>query len=151
MQGCCAITILCSIESNFLRRTFFKLCQRLRYYCSHRRRSDGGEDVDWGGDSAVLAERQLITTSSAAEMPLKYAIRVVDVSKWYNSVQPALSHVTLGLVQGEHFGLLGVNGAGKTTLFRLLTALDVVFDGQLYIGHQSLSHTFPTVWSYFHT
>ena len=33
----------------------------------------------------------------------------------------AVDRLTLGVPQGECFGLLGVNGAGKTTTFKMLT------------------------------
>ena len=35
--------------------------------------------------------------------------------------QLAVDRLTLGVPQGECFGLLGVNGAGKTTTFKMLT------------------------------
>jgi len=33
----------------------------------------------------------------------------------------AVAGVSVGVAQGECFGLLGVNGAGKTTTFRIVT------------------------------
>ena len=50
------------------------------------------------------------------------SVDIKNVSKSYGEVA-ALSDVSLGIEQGEVFGLIGTDGAGKTTLFRILTSL----------------------------
>jgi len=65
-------------------------------------------------------------------------ISIQNVSKIYHNKKGttrALDHVSLDIVKGEIFGLLGVNGAGKTTLSSILATLhpatsgDVLFEG----------------------
>jgi ABC-2 type transport system ATP-binding protein len=46
-------------------------------------------------------------------------VETQNLTKRYGHVT-ALDHCTLGIAQGEIFGLLGPNGSGKTTLLRLL-------------------------------
>jgi len=46
----------------------------------------------------------------------------------------ALSDVTLGVREGEMFGLLGPNGSGKTTLFRILSTLLAPTAGTARVG-----------------
>ena len=40
-----------------------------------------------------------------------------------------MDHLSLGISQGECFGLLGINGAGKTTTFRMLTGDETMTSG----------------------
>ena len=42
------------------------------------------------------------------------------MSKQFGAIK-AVDHLTMGIYEGECFGLLGVNGAGKTTTFDILT------------------------------
>ena len=49
-------------------------------------------------------------------------IQISKMSKSYGNVR-ALNNVSLNILPGELFGLIGPDGAGKTTLFRILTTL----------------------------
>lgn len=49
-------------------------------------------------------------------------VQITDVSKSYGKVQ-ALDHISLEVMPGEIFGIIGPDGSGKTSLFRLLTTL----------------------------
>lgn len=51
------------------------------------------------------------------------AIEVRNISKTYQSGTKALDAISLQVVAGDFFGLLGANGAGKTTLIGILTSL----------------------------
>lgn len=46
--------------------------------------------------------------------------------------------MTVGIDEGECFGLLGANGAGKTTAFRMLTGEERVTSGDAFIGGRCL-------------
>ncbi len=66
------------------------------------------------------------------------ALRVEKVSKVYRRpwgpAVKALDDVTLQVMEGEVFGLLGLNGAGKTTLIRLFLGLLFPTEGLLWIS-----------------
>ena len=53
---------------------------------------------------------------------MKPVVQITDVSKRYGKVQ-ALRHISLEVMPGEIFGIIGPDGSGKTSLFRLLTTL----------------------------
>ena len=63
-------------------------------------------------------------------------IHIKDLTKHYGKGVKALDNVTLDLVPGFSYGLLGKNGAGKSTLINILIDLikqsagEVLFDGQ---------------------
>lgn len=52
----------------------------------------------------------------------EYILQVNDLCKKYGS-DVALDHVSLSVLNGSIYGLIGENGAGKTTLFRILAGL----------------------------
>jgi ABC-type glutathione transport system ATPase component len=62
-------------------------------------------------------------TPAAADRAVPRAlVEVRDASKHYGAVH-ALDGVTLDIVPGEVFGLIGHNGAGKSTLFKMMLGL----------------------------
>jgi len=56
------------------------------------------------------------------------AVKAEHLVKRYKKVQ-ALDGVSLEVVEGEIFGIIGPDGAGKTTLFRILTTLILADEG----------------------
>ena len=63
------------------------------------------------------------------------SIHIEQVSKSYGQVQ-ALDNISLDVLPGELFGLIGPDGAGKTTLFRILTTLLIADKGTATVcGH----------------
>lgn len=62
------------------------------------------------------------------------AIYLDQVHKFYNQV-PVVNGLSLGISQGEMFGLLGANGAGKSTTIRMLTTLTRPSQGQIRVGN----------------
>ena len=59
-------------------------------------------------------------------------LRVAGVTKRFGGLA-ALDEVTLGVNEGEIYGLIGPNGAGKTTLFNCMTGLYSVTAGQILL------------------
>jgi branched-chain amino acid transport system ATP-binding protein len=60
------------------------------------------------------------------------------VSKVFGGLK-ALDDVSLGVAEGEIFGLIGPNGAGKTTLFNLISGALPVSSGAVFFRGEDLS------------
>jgi Cu-processing system ATP-binding protein len=72
-------------------------------------------------------------TPAAADRAVPRAlVEVRDASKHYGAVH-ALDGVTLDIVPGEVFGLIGHNGAGKSTLFKMMMGLIAPSSGTIRI------------------
>ncbi len=71
-------------------------------------------------DEDVIAEEQrlLDPNSGAAESS---TILVKDMKKVYPGGKYAVKGVSLGIPNGECFGLLGINGAGKSSTLAMLS------------------------------
>ena len=65
------------------------------------------------------------------------AIKTIDLSKRYKDVV-AVDKLSLQIMQGELFSLLGVNGAGKTTAIKLLSCLTKPTSGDGYVVGKSI-------------
>ncbi len=69
-------------------------------------------------------------------------IQFEQVGKQFSAsgrTQAALSDVTLDVVQGEVFGIVGASGSGKSTLVRLINRLERPTSGKVRVGGQDLS------------
>jgi len=53
----------------------------------------------------------------------------------------ALHHVNMSIAQGSFVGVLGKSGAGKSTLVNILTGVDSLTEGELWIDGFPLHHT----------
>lgn len=69
-------------------------------------------------------------------------LEVAAVSKRFGGLA-ALSGISLGVRQGEIYGLIGPNGAGKTTLFNCMTGLYTVSAGQIRLAGTPLQALKP--------
>ncbi len=68
-------------------------------------------------------------------------VRIRNVKKRYGSgsgAVEALKGVSVDIMPGEIFGLLGVNGAGKTTLSCIIASLHPVTEGEVLFNGQSI-------------
>jgi putative ABC transport system ATP-binding protein len=64
-------------------------------------------------------------------------IRVRDLVKVYKSSAgdfPALKQVNLDVYPGEFLGILGKSGAGKTTLVNMVTGVDHITSGEVWVN-----------------
>src|SRR5579859_1899084 len=83
---------------------------------------------DQEGDMAMAANQPTPVPVPALRDPI-----VVDAAvKSFGKVR-ALDGVSLSVVEGETFGLIGPNGSGKTTLIRLLLGLGQADRGAVYV------------------
>lgn len=64
-------------------------------------------------------------------------IEIKDVTKSYGR-QKALQNVSFEIMEGELFGLLGPNGAGKSTLIDILTGIQSMDSGEIFINGKSI-------------
>ncbi len=82
-------------------------------------------------DSITSAENKL-----ASKEP-ESLIRTHSLTKIYHNASgdfPALQAIDLNIYPGEFVGILGKSGAGKTTLVNMLTAVDRMSSGEIWIG-----------------
>lgn len=71
-------------------------------------------------------------------------IDLKNVVKTYESGEvpfTALDKVNLQVDKGEFVGLIGKSGSGKTTLINMITGIDHLTSGEIYVGGEAI-HTF---------
>lgn len=112
-------------------------------YCWHQvwdlrfgRKDYGAVDRD-EEDSDVRRER-----ISVQQHGDDLALEVKDLCKMYGHLT-AVDGLTMGVRNGECFGLLGVNGAGKTTTFDILTGQSFATAGTAYIDKRDVTEQIP--------
>jgi multiple sugar transport system ATP-binding protein len=71
------------------------------------------------------------------------SIRLAQVHKVYNDKHSALNNVSFECTDGEFLAILGQVGAGKTTLLRVISGLENVTRGEVYIGDQLVNQLSP--------
>jgi putative ABC transport system ATP-binding protein len=90
-------------------------------------------------DENQLARAPLINSASQATENSggDAIIRVCDLVKVYKSSAgdfPALKRINLEVYPGEFLGVLGKSGAGKTTLVNMVTGVDHITSGEVWVG-----------------
>jgi len=70
------------------------------------------------------------------------SVRLVEVSKVYGS-HTALGDISFDCVDGEFLALLGSAGAGKTSLLKIISGLESVSSGEVYIGDRLVNEVPP--------
>ena len=66
------------------------------------------------------------------------AIKIDNLTKQYKDVR-AVDGLSLDIVEGELFSLLGVNGAGKTTTIKMLSCLTAPTSGDATVLGESIT------------
>ncbi|WP_280152034.1 ATP-binding cassette domain-containing protein [Piscinibacter sp. XHJ-5] len=76
-------------------------------------------------------------------MSISHLIRLEGLAKTYNLTDGQQLHavrdVSLQVLEGEIFGLIGTSGAGKSTLLRLINLLERPDAGRVFVGERELS------------
>ncbi|THD28532.1 ATP-binding cassette subfamily A (ABC1) member 3 [Fasciola hepatica] len=122
LSGCALDFFLCSCRR-------FGICC---YTCSPSSRTERGELTPSDQDALVEDQdvshhRHLVESMPLSRLKDQACLVVRRLIKTYDSVgrssgrPPAVDRITMAVLPGECFGLLGVNGAGKTTTFRMIT------------------------------
>lgn len=68
-----------------------------------------------------------------AENPGEYALRMVNIEKYFGPVH-ALKNINLDVGKNEIVGLIGDNGAGKSTMVKILTGVFTPTSGELWVA-----------------
>ena len=82
---------------------------------------------------------QITTTSGLTSTNTGPAIEVQDLCKSFGNFR-AVDHLTLSVMQGEIFGLLGPNGSGKTTTINMISGLSVPTSGEVRVMGNNVRH-----------
>jgi ATP-binding cassette subfamily A (ABC1) protein 3 len=80
-------------------------------------------------DDDVRAERDRINGCQDSDLIRTNKVVLRELTKFYNGTFLAVDRLSLGIPEGECFGLLGVNGAGKTTTFKMMTGDETLSAG----------------------
>ena len=94
----------------------------------------GADDVD-GEDADVLAEAVRVRSDDSRGVD---TIRIINARKEYGQ-KVAVHNLSLGIPNGECFGLLGINGAGKTTTISMLTGEFPPTEGKLLVCEKDVA------------
>ncbi|MCP5472524.1 MAG: polyamine ABC transporter ATP-binding protein [Steroidobacteraceae bacterium] len=89
-----------------------------------------------------MADKPPESTSQRAIEPGREYVRIENVSKRFGDFV-AVDNVSLTILKGEIFCLLGGSGCGKTTLLRMLAGFETPTSGRIYIDGQDMSDTPP--------
>jgi ATP-binding cassette, subfamily A (ABC1), member 3 len=77
----------------------------------------------------VRAERERINIIPSADIAHTDKVVLNELTTFYDGSFLAVDRLSIGIREGECFGLLGVNGAGKTTTFKMLTGDETLSAG----------------------
>jgi putative ABC transport system ATP-binding protein len=96
-----------------------------------------------GGYNASMSTQKLFTGIEEEDVRQKAAyLRLEHVCKVYQEggqVRKVLSDVNLSYAQGEIIAILGKSGSGKSTLLNLISGIDRVDCGEIYLGDLCLT------------
>ena len=82
---------------------------------------------------------QITTTSGLTSTNTGPAIEVQDLCKSFGNFR-AVDQLTLSVMQGEIFGLLGPNGSGKTTTINMISGLSIPTSGEVRVMGNDVRH-----------
>lgn len=73
----------------------------------------------------------------------KVLVRLDNISKKFND-KYIIKNLTLDVYEGEFLTLLGSSGCGKTTILRMISGLEHVTEGKVYIDNIDVTEVDPT-------
>jgi putative ABC transport system ATP-binding protein len=91
-----------------------------------------------GGDQPTQQQVAEPAPEMRSEVGEEAIIRVRDLVKIYKNSAgdfPALKQVNLDVFPGEFVGVLGKSGAGKTTLVNMITGVDHITSGEVWVNN----------------
>lgn len=69
-------------------------------------------------------------------------LKIESIEKYYGgsgSVTKAIDEISFAVVEGEFIGIMGASGSGKTTLLNLVSTIDTVSAGHIYLGGRDIT------------
>lgn len=70
-------------------------------------------------------------------------LRVENVTKIYDGTVKAVDDVSLTVMKGEIFALLGGSGCGKSTLLRMMAGFETPTKGKIFLANQDITNLPP--------
>ena len=70
-------------------------------------------------------------------------VKLENVSKRFDKAD-VIKNISLDIYEGEFITFLGPSGCGKTTLLRIISGLESVSEGKVYIGENDVTNVDPT-------
>lgn len=92
--------------------------------------------------SKRILKGEIISTTNSKPNKNKYVIELIDVKKSYITGEvevQVLKGINLKLKKGDFIVILGPSGSGKTTLLNLISGLDKVSSGDIFVIGYNLS------------
>ncbi|WP_338990545.1 ABC transporter ATP-binding protein [Spiroplasma endosymbiont of Seladonia tumulorum] len=92
--------------------------------------------------SKWILKGEIISTTNSKPDTSKYVIELVNVKKSYITGEvetPVLKGINLKLEKGDFIVILGPSGSGKTTLLNIISGLDKVSSGDVFVIGYNLS------------
>ena len=74
----------------------------------------------------------------------KIIVRLENVSKRFDQDKYVIKDLSLDVREGEFLTLLGPSGCGKTTILRMISGLEQVTSGKVYIDDVDVTDLDPT-------
>lgn len=75
---------------------------------------------------------------------MNVVVRLENVDKFFEKGKYVLKNLTLDVYEGEFLTILGSSGCGKTTILRLISGLDIVSAGKVYIDGKDVTNVDAT-------
>jgi len=69
-------------------------------------------------------------------------LKIDSISKYYgnnSSLTKALDNITFSVVSQEFIAIMGASGSGKTTLLNVISTIDRVTSGHIYVGNTDIT------------
>ena len=70
----------------------------------------------------------------------QYIFTLKELSKTFPNGKKCFENITLSFLPGVKIGLVGVNGAGKSTLLRMISGLESIDQGEIYLDTKLINN-----------
>ena len=75
---------------------------------------------------------------------MKEIVNLDHISKCFDQKKYIIKDLSLSIYEGEFLTLLGSSGCGKTTILRMISGLEEVTEGRIYIDGKDVTDMDPT-------